>query len=203
MRCLIQTFEFYQNYLNGGHKSGDTMTNALAGSWDEMSGRERVRAVMETLSEAATVQEISDRADVSRNTADDELKQMEADNRVHQTLVDGKKGYQLNPAKLFFDEIMELIEEHTRDELNVELVDIKKEKEELEDEFGVESLTMFREQMLENEDISADELRERQNIASTWETLNMEEKLYRHALRLYDDVQDISSADSTTPTALP
>ncbi|SFR56598.1 hypothetical protein SAMN04487937_2811 [Halorubrum sodomense] len=179
------------------------MTNALAGSWDEMSGRERVRAVMETLSGAATVQEISDRADVSRNTADDELKQMEADNRVHQTLVDGKKGYQLNPAKLFFDEIMELIEEHTRDELNVELVDIKKEKEELENEFGVESLTMFREQMLENEDISADELRERQNIASTWETLNMEEKLYRHALRLYDDVQDISSADSTTPTALP
>jgi len=87
--------------------------------------------------------------------------------------------------------------------LNVELADIKEEKEELEDEFDVESLTMFREQMLENEDLSADELRERQNVASTWETLNMEEKLYRHALRLYDDVQDISSADSTTPAALP
>lgn len=179
------------------------MTDTLAGSWDEMSGRERVRAVMETLDGAATVQEISDRAEVSRNTADDELEQMEADNRVHQTLVNGNKGYQLNPIKLFFDEIMELIEEHTRSELNVELVDIKEEKEELEDEFDVESLTMFREQMLENEDLPADELRERQNVASTWETLNMEEKLYRHALRLYDDVQDISSADSTPRATLP
>lgn len=178
------------------------MTDELAGSWDEMSGRERVRAVMETLNGAATVQEISDRADVSRNTADDELKQMEADNRVHQTLADGIKGYQLNPAKLFFDEIMELIEEHTRDELNIELANIKEQKEEFEDEFGVESLTMFREQMVENENLSADELRESQSVASTWETLNMEEKIYRHALRLYDDVQDVSSTDSIAPAAL-
>lgn len=75
------------------------MTDAASGSWtDHMSSREQVRAVVETLYGAATVQATADQADVSRTTADDELQRLQVDNRVRKTLVDDKKGYELNPS---------------------------------------------------------------------------------------------------------
>ncbi|AAG18711.1 hypothetical protein VNG_0075H [Halobacterium salinarum NRC-1] len=64
-------------------------------SWKEdMTGRERVRAVTQTLEGAATVSEIADRAGVSPTTASDELAQLESANRVRKTLVDDQKGYE-------------------------------------------------------------------------------------------------------------
>lgn len=47
-----------------------------------MSGRERVRQVVELLDEPIPVQAIADRADVSRTTADDELQQLQSDDWV-------------------------------------------------------------------------------------------------------------------------
>lgn len=177
------------------------MTDATRGSWsDDMSGRERVRAVIETLDGPATVQEIADRAAVSRTTADDELERLAADNWVRKTLVDGKKGYDLNPSKLFFDELMRLIGEKSRDDLEAELEQLQEEREALQREFDADSLSEFRERLTDDEDLSAEKIREVRNVAATWETLDTELTLVRHALHLYGDVADLSTAEpSRTP----
>lgn len=163
------------------------------GSWsDDMSGRERVRAVVETLDGPATVQTIAERAAVSRTTADDELEQLAADHWVRETIVDGKKGYDLNPTKLFFDQLMDLVFENSRDDLEAKLGELQKEREALQEEFDTESLAAFRDRLTENEDLSAKEIRGMRSVIATWEALNSELTLIRHALQLYDDVADLS-----------
>ena len=178
------------------------MTDGSPSSWtEEMSGRERVRAVVETLDGAATVKEIADRADVSRATSDDELERLEADNRVRKALVDDKKGYELDPVQLFFDELAELIAENSREDLEAELERLEAEREELESEFDAESLAAFRER-LTDEDLGSEAIREIRNVAATWETLDSEITLVRHALRLYDDVSDLTATDPVrTPSS--
>ena len=178
------------------------MAESIPGSWTEgMSGRERVRHVVELLDEPTPVQEIADRADVSRATADDELQRLQSDDWVTETTVDGTKAYDLNPVRMLFDEVTNLIEAHSRDELESQLTELKQEQEELATEYDVSSLDEFREQIAD-EDFSAEELRERRNIIATWEAINTELGLVKHALQLYDDVVELSSPWTDSPSTL-
>ena len=171
-------------------------------SWTEtMSGRERVRRVVELLDEPTPVQGIADQADVSRATADDELQRLQSDDWVTETTVDGTKAYDLNPVRMLFDEVTDLIEAHSRDELESRLTALKQEQEELATEYDVRSLDEFRE-ALADEDLSAEELRERRNVIATWETINTELGLAKHALQLYDDVIELSSPRTDAPSTL-
>ena len=166
-----------------------------------MSGRERIRYVVELLEEPTPVQEIADRANVSRATADDELQRLQSDDWVTETTVNGTKAYDLNPVRMLFDEVTNLIEKHSRDELESQLTDLKQEQEELADEYAVQSLNEFREQFAADE-LSADELRERRNVIATWESINTEIGLVKHALQLYDDVVELSSPKTDSHSAL-
>ncbi|MFO7925928.1 MAG: ArsR family transcriptional regulator [Natronomonas sp.] len=178
------------------------MVEPDSGSWkNSMSGRERVRHVVELLEEPTPVQEIADRADVSRATADDELQRLQSDDWVTETTVDGTKAYDLNPVRMLFDEVTNLIEAHSRDELESQLTELKQEQEELATEYDVSSLDEFREQIAD-EDFSAEELRERRNIIATWEAINTELGLVKHALQLYDDVVELSSPWTDSPSTL-
>jgi Mn-dependent DtxR family transcriptional regulator len=178
------------------------MTTSNPGSWTEnTSGRERVRQVVELLDEPTPVQEIADRADVSRATADDELQRLESDDWVTETTVDGTKAYDLNPVRMLFDEVTDLIEAHSRDELESQLTELKEEQEELATEYDIGSLDEFREQ-LADEELSAAELRERRNVIATWEAINTELGLVKHALQLYDDVSELSSPRTDSPSTL-
>lgn len=169
-------------------------------SWTEgTSGRERVRHVVELLDEPTPVQEIADRAEVSRATADDELERLKSDDWVTETTIDGTKAYDLNPVRMLFDEVTGLIEEYTRNELEDQLTELKTEQEALADEYDVSSLTAFREQLVEDE-LSAEELRERRNVIATWEAINTELGLVKHALQLYDDVVELSSPRTDSPS---
>lgn len=169
------------------------MADSNPGSWTEsMSGRERVRHVVELLDEPTAVQEIADRAEVSRATADDELQRLKSDDWVTETTVDGTKAYDLNPVRMLFDEVTDLIEEHSRDELESQLTELKEEQEELATEYDVSSLNEFREQLVDDE-LSAEELRERRNVIATWEAINTDIGLVKHALQLYGDVVELSS----------
>ena len=171
-------------------------------SWrEDMSGRERIRYVVELLEEPTPVQEIADRANVSRATADDELQRLQSDDWVTETTVNGTKAYDLNPVRMLFDEVTNLIEKHSRDELESQLTDLKQEQEELADEYAVQSLNEFREQFAADE-LSADELRERRNVIATWESINTELGLVKHALQLYDDVVELSSPKTDSHSAL-
>ncbi|RQG87123.1 ArsR family transcriptional regulator [Natrarchaeobius halalkaliphilus] len=166
-----------------------------------MSGRERVRHVVELLEEPTPVQEIADRADVSRATADDELQQLKSDDWVTETTVDGTKAYDLNPVRILFDEVTDLIEAHSRDGLESQLTELKEEQEALAAEYDASSLNEFRKQ-LADEEFSAEELRERRNVIATWEAINTELGLVKHALQLYDDVIELSSPRTDSPSTL-
>jgi Mn-dependent DtxR family transcriptional regulator len=166
-----------------------------------MSGRERVRRVVELLDEPTPVQEIADRAEVSRTTADDELQRLQSDDWVTETSVDGTKAYDLNPVRMLFDEVTDLIEAHSRDELESQLTELKEEQEELATEYDVGSLDEFREH-LADEELSAEELRERRNVIATWEAINTELGLVKHALQLYDDVIELSSSRTDSLSTL-
>ena len=178
------------------------MAELESGSWkNTMSGRERVRHVVELLEEPTPVQEIADRADVSRATADDELKRLQSDDWVTETTVDGTKAYDLNPVRMLFDEVTDLIEAHSRDELESQLTELKEEQEALAAEYDVSSLDEFRER-LADEEFSAEELRERRNVIATWEAINTELGLVKHALQLYDDVVELSSPQTDASSTL-
>lgn len=178
------------------------MSEPTPESWTETtSGRERVRHVVEVLDEPTPVQEIANRADVSRATADDELQRLESDDWVTETTVDGTKAYDLNPVRMLFDEVTDLIEAQSREELESQLTELKEEQEELAAAYDVRSLDAFREQLAE-EDLSAEELRERRNVIATWEALNTDLRLVKHALQLYDDVVELSSPRTDSSSTL-
>lgn len=165
-----------------------------------MSGRERVRHVVELLEEPTPVQEIADQAAVSRTTADDELQRLASDDWVTETTIDGTKASDLNPVRILFDEVTDLIEAHSRDELERQLTELTKEQERLATEFNVASLTEFREQFAE-EEFSAAKLRERRHVIATGESINAELGLVKHALHLYDDLVELSSPRTDSPSA--
>jgi len=176
------------------------MSDTDQGSWTEtLSGRERVRHVVELLDDPLAVEEIAERAGVSRTTADDELGRLERDDWVLETTVDGKKAYDLNPVRLLFDEVTDLIAAHTRDELEARVTELKADQEELAADYDVDSLAEFRE-TLATAELSAAELRERRNVISTWEAINTELGLVKHALHLYSDVVELSSPGTDTPS---
>ena len=178
------------------------MAESNPASWTEdMSGRERVRAVVEVLETPSPVQEIADRAEVSRTTAADELQRLQNDDWVIETTVDGTKAYDLNPVRMLFDEITDLIEEHSRDDLESQLTELKAEQEELAAEYDVSSLDEFRERF-SSDDLSAEELRERRNVIATWEAINTELGLVKHALQLYGDVVELSSPRTDTHSTI-
>lgn len=178
------------------------MAESDSGPWTETtSGRERVRQVVELLDEPTPVQEIADRADVSRTTADDELGRLQRDDWVTETTIAGMKAYDLNPVRMLFDEVTDLIEEYSRDELEQQLTELTAEREALAAEYDVSSLEEFREQLAADE-LSAAELRERRHVISTWEAINTERGLVKHALHLYGDVRELSSPRSDSPSTL-
>ena len=176
------------------------MAEPKSESWkNNKSGRERVRHVVELLNEPTPVQEIADQADVSRATADDELQRLQSDDWVTETTVDGAKAYDLNPVRMLFDEVTDLIDAHSRDELESQLTELTEEREALATEYDVSSLDEFRE-LLADEALSSEELRERRNVIATWEAINTELGLVKHALRLYDDVIELSTPRTDSPS---
>ncbi|OVE85167.1 hypothetical protein B2G88_06355 [Natronolimnobius baerhuensis] len=96
---------------------------------------------------------------------------------------------------MFFDEVTDLIDEYSRDRLESQLTELKTKQEELAAEYNVSSLTELREQ-LAGEDLPVAELRKRRNVVETWEAINTELRLVKHALQLYDDVVGLSSPES-------
>lgn len=164
-------------------------------AWEEnTTGRERVRMVVELLEEPATVTEISDEADVAWDTADSELDRMMAENLVDEYDVDGQTKYGPNLVHQYLNQILDLIEEKDREELEIQLVEYQERLESLQEEFDAGSASEFRERLTE-EDCTAEEMREIRNIVSTWEALETEIRLTKQALNFYDDVSRLSGSD--------
>lgn len=160
---------------------------------DNTNGRERVRMVVETLDEPATVSAIAKEADVAWATADSELERLVAENLASEHERDDQTVYGPNPVQQFLDQILTLIDDHDRDELEATLVEYQTRIEDLQEETGAESADAYRD-VLAEEDLSAAEMREVRNTVSTWEALETERRLTKHALRFYDDVESLSGS---------
>jgi len=155
------------------------------------SGRERVRMVVETLSEPATFSAIAEEAVVAWATANSELERLLAENQIEAP--EGGSKYAPNSVRLFLDQVVALIEDHDREELENQLVDYQSRIESLQEEHGAESADEFRGWL--TDELSAAEMREVRNVAATWDALETERRLVKQALNFYDDVSRLSDDD--------
>lgn len=162
-------------------------------AWEEhTTGRERVRMVVEILEEPATVTEIADQADVAWETANSELERLMAENLVDEHESDGQTTYGPNMVQQFLSQILDLIQEHDRDQLETQLVEYQEQVESLQAEYGAGTASEFRER-LTDDDQTAEEMRDIRNVVSTWEALETEIRLTKQALNFYSDVERLSS----------
>jgi predicted transcriptional regulator len=169
-------------------------------AWGEnTTGRERVQLVVELLEEPATVTAIAEEANVAWDTAHSELERMMAENLVDEYEIDGQTKYGPDPVRQFVDQILDLIRENERAELETQLGEYQERLESLQDEHGAKTASDFRER-LTADDRTAAEMREIRNITSTWEALETEIRLTKQALNFYSDVSRLSgSGDGRSP----
>ncbi len=178
------------------------MSESYEEAWkDQYSGRERVRMIVETLDEPETVTTIADRADVAWATADSELETLVAGNKAEEHTIDGQTKYAPNPVQILIEEVLDLISESSRDELESTLVEHTAQVESIRKKYEVETLSELRNKLVE-EDLTTEEMRTIRNAASTWEALETEIRLSKHALQLYTDVTQLSDSDGDEGLAI-
>lgn len=169
------------------------MTDRGLGSWtDGRSARERVREIALTLTEPRAVDWVRDEAQVSSwQTAKDELEMLVEFGQVQ--AVEGDDGhtkYAPNYQRRYFDQVAELINTHTRDELREEIASIQAALGEWKDQFGVDSHDEL-ESTLTDDDLDSEAIRARNRVLRQWERYEDNKRLLRHALELYDDARDL------------
>lgn len=180
------------------------MTDPGLDSWSEgLSARERVREIATTLTQSRSVEWVREEAHISSwQTAKDELEMLVEFGQVHAVEGDdGNTKYAPNYQLRYFNEVTELINEHTRDELREEVAAIQEEIDEWQNEFNVESRDEL-ESTLTDESLSSDAIRERNRILRKWEHYQDNKRLLKHALELYEDARSLfpgeyNSSDSS------
>ena len=182
------------------------MTDRGLGSWtDDLSTRERVREIATTLTQPRSVEWVREEAQVSSwQTTKDELEMLVELAQVH--AIQGDDGntkdapnYQLR----YFNEVTELINNQTREELREEIASVQAEIDEWKAEFDVESRDEL-ESSLTDDDLDSEAIQERNRILRQWERYDDNKRLLKHALELYDDARELypgenDSSNSSIP----
>lgn len=182
------------------------MTDRGLDSWTEgLSARQRVRKIALTLTEPRSVDWVRAEAKISSwQTAKDELEMLVEFGQIHAVEGDdGNTKYAPNYQLRYFNEVTELINNHTRDELREEIATIQAGIDEWKAEFNVESRDDL-ESTLTDDDLSSEDVRERNNVLRDWERYEDNKRLLKHALELYDDARSLypgqnDSSDSSLP----
>lgn len=164
---------------------------------DGMESADRVRAVAEMLTEPRSASWVAEQAQVNYKTGRKYLDKLVADGRLRTTESKQETRYYPNPRVQFFEELEELIDEHTKDELTAELSAMSDRIEAWQTEYGVESPDALRTTI--DESLEVEERRERERVIDTWEYTKEMRTLIRHAIRLYDDLTQFTAGH--TPTA--
>lgn len=181
------------------------MTDRGLESWTkDLTGRERVREIATTLTEPRSVEWVREQAQVSSwQTAKDELEMLVEFGQVH--AIEGNDGntkYAPNYQLRYFNEVTELINSHTREELREEIVAIQETIEEWKREFDVESRDELESTLTDNE-LSSEAVRERNGVLRQWERHEDDKRLLKHALELYDDARSLyPGANESSPSSL-
>ena len=133
-----------------------------------MDAAERVRHVALTRTTARNAGWIATEADVSRDTAVKYLSRMAEQGDLE--VVETAEGtcYKPDPVTQFLDEVRDLAETHSQEELTAELRDIADEIDRWKREFDVASLAELR-QSVGDDNLSAEQRRERLDVVEEWE----------------------------------
>ena len=182
------------------------MTDRGLDSWtDGLSARERVREIGMTLTQSRSVEWVREQAQISSwQTAKDELEMLAEFGQVHAIEGDdGNTKYAPNYQLRYFNEVTELINTHTRDELREEIATIQETIDEWKTEFDVESRDDL-ESTLTDDDLSSEDVRKRNTVLRQWERYEDNKRLLKHALELYDDARSLypgrtDSSNSSPP----
>ena len=182
------------------------MTDPGLGSWtDDLSARERVRKIATTLTEPRSVEWVREEAQISSwQTAKDELEMLVEFGQVQAVEGDdGNTKYAPNYQLRYFNEVTELINTHTREELREAIADIQAEIDEWKADFGVDSRDEL-ESTLTDEELDSEALRERNRVLRRWDRYEDNKRLLKHALELYDDARELypgrnDSSNSSIP----
>lgn len=175
-------------------------------SWTEdLGARERVRRVATTLSQPRSVNWIRKEADVSWQTAKDELDQLVEHARLRRVYPDTNDESAEDPRYVpdyktqYLSRIRQLTDDHTRDELRAEVAAIQDEIHEWKDEYGVEDRSELEASLAM--DLTGDEVRRRNRILRRWRRNEETKKLLQHALRLYDDLAELDTDSPVVSSA--
>lgn len=153
-------------------------------SWKEnTTAFDRVVSIVETLTEPQTAPYIADEAAVAENTARSHLNRL-VDLNVVLKDDDGTTTYYPDPLVLHAQQVRDLLDEYTHDELLERRADLQAELEEFLDEYGGGAAALRERAAAAN---TADETRRLTKAASTWETLTFELRLVGDALDVYDE----------------
>lgn len=181
------------------------MTDRGLDSWTEGSStRERVREIATTLTQPRSVEWVREEAQISSwQTAKDELEMLAEFGQIHAIEGDdGNTKYAPNYQLRYFNEVTELINNHTRDELREEIATIQETIDEWKTEFDVETPDDL-ESTLTNDDLSSADVRERNTVLRDWERYEDNKRLLKHALQLYDDARSLYPGRNDSSNSVP
>jgi hypothetical protein len=157
---------------------------------DDLSPRERVRQIVETVTDPVSANWVAEQADVGWQTAKDELEQLADRGDLRRIARGDGVSYVPDFTRLYTERIRELALSFSREELREEVVQAKEEVQAIQSEYDVESRDEL-EASLSDQAVSAAETRDRQQSLREWEELTDELQLLEHALSLYDDLHDV------------
>ena len=157
---------------------------------DEFSPRERVRHIVETVTDPVSANWVAEQADVGWQTAKDELEQLATRGTLRRVDTEGSVRYVPDFTRLYTERIRELALSMSREELREELVQAKEELQAIRSAYGIESRDEL-EASLSDDDVSAAEARDRKQSLREWEEVADELQLLEHALSLYEDLHDV------------
>lgn len=157
---------------------------------DDRSPRDRVRQIVETVTDPVSVNWVAQQADVGWQTAKDELERLAEGATLRRVERADNLRYVPDFTHLYTERIRDLALSFTAEELRDEIVEAKSEIESIQSAYGVQS----REELaasLSDPGVSADETRERQRSLREWEEIADQLQLLEHALAIQDDLYDV------------
>lgn len=160
-------------------------------SWkDDLSARERVTTIIQTVSDPVSINWVAEEADVHWNTAESHLEELADDGKVRRVEQGDSTAYVPDFTRAYMEEIRQLALNHSAEELRAELTAAKESIEEIQDQFDVQTREEL-EQSLADLDITAEETRARSRALRDWEEQQDSLTLVKHALSLQEDLHDV------------
>lgn len=152
-------------------------------SWTDQPAADRVRWVAESLDQPRTAHWIATEADVSPATARKYLEKLADDRRLRRREDGERTLYAPDRITQYLDEIREVYENHTADELASSLNTMRTRIERWQAEYDVATPNDLRTTI---SDVTSTEGEHRREVALEWEHLEARIGVIEDALTLYD-----------------